>query len=549
MPSSTAKKRSVLPNGPFGLVDVRVGGDLEVRRAARASGRRRGRRRRRSPCRRRPRPPAPRARAPPRSRRPRPRSSPSARRRASASAVLRRRRPARPSSSAVVSSSPPQPATSNASTANSKAASVAGRTLMRNPLQRTRVSRHHDGRRCARDCVVLILCHRPVRAAAGTATPSRRRQRAGLHASRGSRGRSSAARKLAVDEINADGGVQLKGGHDKLKLVVLDNALLARDRAGQRPRGGRARTPPRCSPTAPARCRVAARHRPGEAARRSSLFEGGARLIDPAAHPRCSASRPADAIMTRRLADYIANAAPEGRDAHRRLRLRRAGPRRAARRLRRRRRAGRLRPGDPDPRAGPRAAGPRRAPRGRRPPDRVGERGRRRRRARGRAPRRLERPGDLRPDGRGPAGPPAARRAPGLAGVAALRHLADHRRDGPEAVQRVPRPLREPSSARTRSASSRTAATSSSRRTGRCTPTTRCCSCARRSRSRARSARRCCRRSTTAPASPAPTATSARYNAQLPRGRLAGGHVLRPLPTASSSTRSRTTRSPGRCRA
>ena len=41
------------------------------------------------------------------------------------------------------------------------------------------------------------------------------------------------------------------------------------------------------------------------------LFEGGADLIDPARYPTLFRLAPADAIMTRRLADYIANQAPK----------------------------------------------------------------------------------------------------------------------------------------------------------------------------------------------------------------------------------------------
>ncbi len=143
--------------------------------------------------------------------------------------------------------------------------------------------------------------------------------------------------QLAVDEINADGGVQLEGRRkQQLKLVVLDNALLAR-----RPRWP---TPARrssrhaavlltdgtgavavASVTDPAKLPVFV------------LFEGGAGLIDPAAPPDAVPPRsgrrdhdpPARRLHRQRR--------PEGRDADRRLRLRRAGPRRAARRLRGRR--------------------------------------------------------------------------------------------------------------------------------------------------------------------------------------------------------------------
>ena len=236
--------------------------------------------------------------------------------------------------------------------------------------------------------------------------------------------------QLAVDEINEDGGVRLKGGARKLKLVVLDNGsspatALANAREAVERNAAALLTDGTgavsvASVTDRAKLPVFV------------LFEGGARLIDPAAHPSLFRLAPADAIMTRRLADYIANSAPkvalltddsgygeQGRAALRdafRVDHVQVG----------------LGPGDPGERAGPRTAGARRPPRGRRPPDRVGERGRCRRRARGRGPRRLERPGHLRRDGRGPADPSAARSAPGLAALAALRPAADPRRNGPK---------------------------------------------------------------------------------------------------------------------
>ena len=266
--------------------------------------------------------------------------------------------------------------------------------------------------------------------------------------------------RLAVDEINADGGrVGSTATSSKLKLVVLDNAsspatALANAREAVEPQRRR-----RCSPTAPARRRVAAVTDPAKLPV-FILFEGGADLIDPQRYPTLFRLAPADAIMTRRLADYIANGKPKvamltddsGYGEQGRTALRDAFaidevevvsdqviPRRATR---------------------PRAADPRRPPRRRRPADRVGERGRRRRRARGR---RTARAGTS-PVISGQTGEdPLIRQRlvahPGVAGVAALRLLADHRRDGPEAVQRVPRAATRRSSAPTRSASSRTAAT------------------------------------------------------------------------------------------
>jgi len=116
--------------------------------------------------------------------------------------------------------------------------------------------------------------------------------------------------KLAVDEINADGGLRLAGGERRpLKLVILDNAS---------------------SPaTALANAREAVDRKAallltdgtgagaiGDLTDRAHLpafvvFEGGAKLIDPQRHPSVFRLAPADAIMTRRLADYIANQRPK----------------------------------------------------------------------------------------------------------------------------------------------------------------------------------------------------------------------------------------------
>jgi len=116
--------------------------------------------------------------------------------------------------------------------------------------------------------------------------------------------------KLAVDEINAAGGLTL--AHDErrpLKLVTLDNAsspatalanareavdrkaaMLITDGTGARAIGDltdRAHVPA------------------------FVVFEGGAGLIDPHRHPSVFRLAPADAIMTRRVADYIANQLPK----------------------------------------------------------------------------------------------------------------------------------------------------------------------------------------------------------------------------------------------
>jgi ABC-type branched-subunit amino acid transport system substrate-binding protein len=116
--------------------------------------------------------------------------------------------------------------------------------------------------------------------------------------------------KLAVDEINARGGLELQNGERRpLKLVVLDNAS---------------------SPaTALANAREAVDRKAamlltdgtgataiGDLTDRAHIpafivFEGGAQLIDPQRHPSVFRLAPADAIMTRRLADYIANQRPK----------------------------------------------------------------------------------------------------------------------------------------------------------------------------------------------------------------------------------------------
>ena len=115
--------------------------------------------------------------------------------------------------------------------------------------------------------------------------------------------------QLAVDEINADGGVSLKAGKKKLKLVVLDNGsspatALANAREAVDKHAAALLTDGTgavsvASITDPAKLPVFV------------LFEGGADLINPQVHPSLFRLAPADAIMTRRLADYIANARPK----------------------------------------------------------------------------------------------------------------------------------------------------------------------------------------------------------------------------------------------
>jgi ABC-type branched-subunit amino acid transport system substrate-binding protein len=116
--------------------------------------------------------------------------------------------------------------------------------------------------------------------------------------------------RLAVDEINAGGGVQLTGRPKQpLKLVVLDNAsspatALANAREAVSRHAAVLLTDgtgavSMASVTDPAKLPVFV------------LFEGGAGLIDPERHPTLFRLAPADAIMTRRLADYIANVGPK----------------------------------------------------------------------------------------------------------------------------------------------------------------------------------------------------------------------------------------------
>ena len=115
--------------------------------------------------------------------------------------------------------------------------------------------------------------------------------------------------RLAVDEINRRGGFRLKGGQKKLKLVVLDNAsspatALANAREAVS-RHAAVLLTDGTGATAVADVTDAAK------LPAFILFNGGASLIDPARHPSMFRLAPADAIMTRRLADYIANQQPK----------------------------------------------------------------------------------------------------------------------------------------------------------------------------------------------------------------------------------------------
>ena len=225
------------------------------------------------------------------------------------------------------------------------------------------------------------------RAAAATATPCRSSSARRCRPSRGSPRSIERGAKLAVDEINADGGVLIGGRHARSSSSSCST------------------TPPRPPPRWPTRARRSSRNAAvlltdGTGATSVAavtdpaklpvfvLFEGGAGLIDPQPLSDAVPARPGRRDHDPPAGRLHRQRQAEGGDADRRLGLRRAGPQGAARVVHGRRGRGRLRPGDPAPRARPRAAGPRRAPRRRRPADRVGERRRRRRRARGRPPRR-----------------------------------------------------------------------------------------------------------------------------------------------------------------
>jgi ABC-type branched-subunit amino acid transport system substrate-binding protein len=116
--------------------------------------------------------------------------------------------------------------------------------------------------------------------------------------------------KLAVDEINGRGGLELQNGvREKVKLVVLDNASspgTALDNA----REAVSRKAAMLLTDGTGATAI------GDLTDRAHIptfvvFEGGAGLIDPQRHPSVFRLAPADAIMTRRLADYIANQRPK----------------------------------------------------------------------------------------------------------------------------------------------------------------------------------------------------------------------------------------------
>jgi ABC-type branched-subunit amino acid transport system substrate-binding protein len=114
--------------------------------------------------------------------------------------------------------------------------------------------------------------------------------------------------QLAVDDVNARGGVRVGRAREKLKLVVLDNGgspanALANARTAVSHHALALLTDGTgavsvASVTDPAHLPV------------FICFDGGASLIDPRARPTLFRMAPADSIMASRLADYIANSHP-----------------------------------------------------------------------------------------------------------------------------------------------------------------------------------------------------------------------------------------------
>jgi branched-chain amino acid transport system substrate-binding protein len=114
--------------------------------------------------------------------------------------------------------------------------------------------------------------------------------------------------KLAIDDVNARGGVVVGQKHEKLRLQVLDNGgspanALADARTAVSEHALALLTDGTgavsvASVTDPAKLPV------------FICFDGGASLIDPQERPTLFRMAPADPIMASRLADYIANAKP-----------------------------------------------------------------------------------------------------------------------------------------------------------------------------------------------------------------------------------------------
>jgi ABC-type branched-subunit amino acid transport system substrate-binding protein len=115
--------------------------------------------------------------------------------------------------------------------------------------------------------------------------------------------------RLAVDEINEDGGVLVGDGKKQLELVVLDNASSPAT-AQANAREAVSRNAAVLLTVGTGAASVAAVTNPAKLPV-FVLFEGGADLIDPQRYPTLFRFAPADAIMTRRLADYIANGKPK----------------------------------------------------------------------------------------------------------------------------------------------------------------------------------------------------------------------------------------------
>jgi len=115
--------------------------------------------------------------------------------------------------------------------------------------------------------------------------------------------------RLAVSDVNAKGGLTVDGAKRKLKLVVRDNGgspanALADARKAVADRAAVLLTDGTgaasvASVTDPARLPVFV------------CFEGGSGIIDPARRPSLFRMAPPDAVLARRLADYIANAEPK----------------------------------------------------------------------------------------------------------------------------------------------------------------------------------------------------------------------------------------------
>ena len=115
--------------------------------------------------------------------------------------------------------------------------------------------------------------------------------------------------RLAVKEINDNGGVLVGDGSKELELVVLDNASSPAT-AQANAREAVSRNAAVLLTDGTGATAVAAVTNPAKLPV-FILFEGGADLIDPVRYPTLFRLAPADTIMTRRLADYIANGKPK----------------------------------------------------------------------------------------------------------------------------------------------------------------------------------------------------------------------------------------------